>query len=352
MFELRQLLPLAVTGAVAFAGGSALKRLKVPGGMVIGSVAATMALNLTTTLAYMPQLARRAAQICAGAFIACSVRREDLRALAKNWRAPLALLGCLLVLNLAAGTVLYALSDLDPVTCLMCAVPGGITDIPMIAGDMGGDQAIVLTAQFMRLILGLAVFPLAAARAEHGETTSGEERVETDGRRGGLLDFTLTCLFATVGGLAAKAAGIPAGTLIGALLGTLLWGLVSGRQYMPRPARRITQCLAGAYIGCSVGWESLHLMGRCAPGLAAVGAMYVAGCLLIARLLSGCCGLGRRAALLAAMPAGASDVALIASDMKVSVPEVALLQLIRMVAVVTVFPQVIYLLSSLGFPFF
>ena len=62
--------------------------------------------------------------------------------------------------------------------------------------------------------------------------------------------------------------------------------------------------------------------------------------------------LEKRAALLSAMPAGASDVALIAADLNVSIPEVAIMQISRVVAVVAVFPQTIIMLVDLGFPFF
>ena len=51
------------------------------------------------------------------------------------------------------------------------------------------------------------------------------------------------------------------------------------------------------------------------------------------------------AAMLAATPAGASDMALISSDLGVNSKEVIELQIIRMVVVIVVFPQVIYLIS-------
>ena len=49
--------------------------------------------------------------------------------------------------------------------------------------------------------------------------------------------------------------------------------------------------------------------------------------------------------MLAATPAGASDMALISSDLGVNSKEVIELQIIRMVVVIVVFPQVIYHIS-------
>ena len=39
-------------------------------------------------------------------------------------------------------------------------LPGGISDIPMIAADLGADPSVVVTMQFIRLVLGIGCFPL------------------------------------------------------------------------------------------------------------------------------------------------------------------------------------------------
>ena len=63
----------------AFAVGWLFDRLRVPGGMMVGSVVGACALNLLTGQADMPPAAKTAAQIAAGAFIGVGVRREDLK---------------------------------------------------------------------------------------------------------------------------------------------------------------------------------------------------------------------------------------------------------------------------------
>lgn len=156
--------------------------LKIPGAMVIGAAVATAILNLTTEYAYMPILGKIAAQICAGAFIACTITKNDLQQIIKNWRTPFLLVGAMLVLNLVSGSILYALTDFDRVTCYMCMVPGGLSDVPIITEEIGGDPAIVLVAQFIRLIVGLVVFPLIAFHTREKKENTKEEKRDSQKR--------------------------------------------------------------------------------------------------------------------------------------------------------------------------
>ena len=55
------------------------------------------------------------------------------------------------------------------------------------------------------------------------------------------------------------------------------------------------------------------------------------------------CGMTRREAMLVATPAGATDMALISGDLGISSLDLNVLQIIRMITVVSVFPQIIRL---------
>ena len=48
-----------------------------------------------------------------------------------------------LALNLAVGFFIWRVTDLDLLTSLFCAAPGGMTDTPLIALDMGADASMV-----------------------------------------------------------------------------------------------------------------------------------------------------------------------------------------------------------------
>lgn len=345
---------VSLTFLVAFLGGILFLRLKIPGAMIIGAAFATCILNLITPFAYMPLYGKLAAQICSGAFIACSVTRDDCVRIAKNWKGPFILTCGLFILNLITGTLLYVITGMDEITCYFSAIPGGISDTPIVAQELGGDSAIVLVAQLMRLVIGLSVFPLIASRIKSEERTIQNAYVKKRGNNAkkGFLHVSVTLLVAGVGGAVVRKMGVPAGALVGALIAVLVYSILSGKARMTQGLRCITQSLAGAYIGCSIGIDSIKLLIRNAPAMLLIGIMYTVGCFLISIVLHCSCKLTTRAALLAAMPAGVSDVALIAADMNLNIPELAVMQIVRLIMAITVFPHLILTLLNMGFPFF
>ena len=79
---------LSLTFLTALVGGALLFKLKVPGGMMVGAIVSVMILSITSGAAYMPSLAKAAAQCLAGAFIACGIGRNDLKNISKLTPSP------------------------------------------------------------------------------------------------------------------------------------------------------------------------------------------------------------------------------------------------------------------------
>jgi len=75
---------------------------------------------------------------------------------------------------------------------------------------------------------------------------------------------------------------------------------------------------------------------------------YFCACLLIGWFIHNKFGMTLKESMLAATPAGASDMALIASDLGIEGTDVVVLQIIRMLFVVLIFPQVINLIVLLA----
>lgn len=74
-------------------------------------------------------------------------------------RPAIALLSGMLVVNIALGFLMYFISPMDLTTALMCAVPGGISEMPIISVELGADASKVALMQFIRLVFGVGVFP-------------------------------------------------------------------------------------------------------------------------------------------------------------------------------------------------
>ncbi len=339
-----------LVGAVC---GLLFYRLKVPGGMIVGAIIGTAALNIGFGTAYMPGMAKTIAQITAGAFIGCTVSKEVVQRLPRLLKPLFILLGGYLILNLVVGFIVYGISGEKLVTCLMCCVPGGMSDIPIIAADMGASVPKVAVLQFVRMAVGIGFFPamIARAAAQPADAAGAEaapevKKASAPGDRGpGVILATVAV--GTIFGFLGKAAGIPAGTILFATVSVLVFKLSLGRAYIPMWLKRVAQVLTGSYIGCCFGRQELMELKYLILPAVVLLAGYFGNCFLMGWLLPRVTHLNRAEAMLIATPAGASDMALISSDLGVDNPDVAFLQVLRMIIVVTVFPHIVNLVLHL-----
>ena len=331
---------ILLTLVCALAVGYLLDRVHMPGGMMVGAVIGACALGVATGQACMPGPAKTISQIIAGAFIGSGIKREDLREMRAILKPALILLSCLLVVNILAGLGVAATSGLDLMTAMMCCTPGGISDIPMIAADMGADPSVVVVMQFVRLILGIGVFPLMIRAV----TGAGQESLEAKKKEKKAFQakyVLLTLGVATVCGLIGKASPVPAGTMGFATLGSIIFTCVYPKAQMPRTLRKLAQVLSGAYVGASVGLEQLRRLSTLGVPVLILIASYTTACFVIGALLyrAGC--FERAESMLAATPAGASDMALISADLGISNAKLIVLQVLRLITVVLVFPSIL-----------
>ncbi|MBB6214154.1 hypothetical protein HNQ80_000223 [Anaerosolibacter carboniphilus] len=331
--------------------GYLFTRLKIPGGMMVGSIVAVSTFNITTGIAYMPTMGRIAAQVIAGAFIGIGVEKSDLMRLKFIFKPAIVLISGMMILNIVSGLLIYQFSPLDSVTALMCAVPGGMSDIPIISGDMGADASKVAVMQFLRLVTGIGVFPAAIARIARDQGDGKADKEEAYERVASstkdMQSFGMTIIVASAFGFLGKSIGITAGTLILSMISVITLKLLTGKAWMPRWVRRFAQVLAGAYIGCNVQYaDILEMKFLVIPAIILISG-YSLACIIIGLFLHKKFNMPMKEAMLIATPAGASDMALIASDIGVESADVIVLQVIRMIVVVSIFPQIVHMIVKI-----
>ena len=333
---------LLLTLLCALAVGYLLDKIHLPGGMMVGAVIGSCLLGVLTQQSYMPSPAKTFAQIIAGAFIGAGITRDDVREMKTVLRPALILLPCLLLVNIIGGLLIYRTGTMDLMTALMCCVPGGISDIPMIAADMGADPSIVVTMQFIRLVLGIGVFPLLI-RLVAGEGTEKAEAIKKKSKKDFKIQYVvLTFAVAAVCGLIGKVSPLPSGTMGFATLGSIVFACAfPGKAQMPRILRKCAQLLSGAYVGACIGAEQIRTLMHLGVPVVILVTAYLIVCFGVGTLLwkTGC--FDHTEGLLAATPAGASDMALISADLGVNSAKLCVLQVLRLVTVVLVFPSIL-----------
>lgn len=348
-----------ITLLVCTAAGLLMKRWKVPGGMLVGALIGGALLNVLTPYGYMPYAGRFSAQVAAGAYIGALFDRGQLKSVRRVWKPYLSIMFFFLAANLLAGFLIWKTGACDLMTALLCCVPGGMSDTPLIAADLGADVGTVAILQFVRMVTGVVVMPSVIAllvrpgdpvpsEAPPLERTSAEAEPAFQERVPKTVPLAaVTVAVAAVGGGLGKAAGIPAGILVGAMAAVIVMNLTYGRAYLPMPLKRAAQVLSGAYIGCTLTAESIRQLRNLILPAVIILAVYIPMSLLCGWLNAKVFHRDTRESMLSATPGGASDMALIAADLGVESADLMVTQVLRMVTVVLLFPQLVYHLCAL-----
>jgi len=348
------------TFLVGLIGALICFKLKVTGGLMIGSLVAVALFNIITGLAYFPLPAKIFAQIISGAFIGMQVNRKNVSDLKKMAKPTVFLVGGLLIINIIMGFVIYALSDCDLMTSLFAAVPGGVADISIISSDMGADTSRVAVFQLFRMITVLTFFPVLIlpvtkyiTKKQPPSNNSMQEQTETQaspeatGNRKTVdkpvKKTVLTLSIAFVFGVLGAILNIPAGPLLFSTLSVSVLSLWTNNAYMPFAIKRFAMIIAGSYVGSSFIRENLDGIVRLIFPMILLVAGYMVFCVLLGILMSRLFKIDITTALFSCTPAGASDMALLATDLGAAGPQVALLQIARLFCVITIFPRAIEL---------
>lgn len=350
---LNEIIFLLITLAIGTAFGFLFFKLKVPGGYMVGAVVAVAAINIIWGAGYMPKDSKTLVQIIAGSFIGCSMEKSDIKRLPKIIKPTLIMLSAFLLLNLITGFIIYIVSPLDLVTSLMSTVPGGISDTPIIAASMGADAPKVAVMQIVRQVLGIGVLPSLimfydkrkrVPDAHVGDVYS-EKRKKSSTKSWQALLMTLAV--AAVFGVLGKWSRFPSGSFVFPIVAVLILKLKFDFAYLPRWMKQGAQVLSGCYIGSVITMKDVIDLRYLLVPLAIIILGYIANCFGTGILISKTCGFSKKEAMLITTPAGASDMALISSDIGVENTDVVILQVVRAVVVMTLFPQIVNLICCL-----
>jgi len=360
-------LDILLTLAVGGVFGMIFVLLKVPNGLRIGALIGTALLSVFFQAAWMPSQTKFFVQIIAGALVGCTMERSDLRRLPMVIKPTAITLGTFLFLNLSIGSIIHTISPLDWATSLLCVVPGGVTDIPIIASAMGADTPKVAVVQLARYIMGVTIFaPMILAydnfREKNKAAPSGHEAAPSAGGIPGITadgsgamkrekskinsPSALICTLA-VGfgaGFLGSFTGIPAGTFLFSVVGVMVLKLKFDFAYISPWAKKTALLVSGCYIGSLMTMEDVKSFGALALPLVLVLGGYIANCFITGKIISKTCGFSRKEGMLTTAPAGAADIALNSADIGVSNTDVIIIQVTRAIVAAGIFPQIINLL--------
>lgn len=362
------LMNFLITLVIGFTGGKIAKSLKIPAGLMIGSMLSVAVYNIFTSGAAIPPDMRIVTQIAAGAFIGSDIKRKEVLALRNLLKPALLMLSGMLLLSVVIAIILWKLTGIDFVTALFASAPGGVMDMTLISQEMGADASKVAILQLFRLIVVISLFPtiLRAISVRYGYkdqklSPAVSDRSDRDGKvvestadpvavdsqnpppikKNRVSNILLTAAIATIGGLLGYLLKVPAGAITFSMAAAAVFNISSGRGYVPGVVRNGTQVVAGVLIGAGVTIGDVYnLKGVIVPAMVLLFGFIFMN-IILAVFISKTGSLDLITALFSSAPGGLTDMALIASELGADAPKVALLQLSRIICVISLFPWVI-----------
>lgn len=335
---------------IAVAGGLLLRRLRIPAAMLVSAFVAVSAWSLLISDVAVPGNIRLCAQCLSGAFVGMGLRKENLLQLRKSVAPTICLLLGYFLFTLLLGSLVALLSPLDLLTALLCATPGGISELALAADTYGAHAGAVTVLQVSRNVVGVCVFPILIRMLCQSESRESEEKaISWKSAAISLPTLIQSVLVIVLLGLLGKLSGIGAGPFLGTLLGVALLRLIAGMTIvLPNWLRLMGQLCAGLYIGSSLQVQDLSLLRYLALPAVLISGGYFLFSLVFGKVLSTRFGKEKKEALLTSTAAGASDMALIAADLGIESADLVAFQIFRWVFVSAAWPPILLWISRIA----
>lgn len=349
---------ILITLAIAAAGGLLGRKLRIPAGTILGAIVFVVIFNLATDLAFVPADSRVLLQILAGIVLGSSVTKKDVLSLRLLLLPCLVLVTGMIILNFFFGFLMFRFGGLDLKTALFATAPGGLVDMALIADELGANMLQVSGLHLFRILFIFIALPGMFYRIVNGKNGTRRKRpnaplpidneVMASGhiarkisRVNDLKAFILTLLIAAAGGICFWLIGINAGALIGSMVAVAAFNVFTGKAFCPTHLRTVVQIAAGAFVGQSMDRDGLAAMWALPVPLLIMVVSVLTFTLLISLVMSRLTRLDHTTCLLASAPGGLQEMALIAEDLKSDAPKVLVLQTVRLVVVIILFPTML-----------
>ena len=153
-----------------------------------------------------------------------------------------------------------------------------------------------------------------------------------------IINLILTLIIAILGGYLASKKKVPAAYMLGALFLVALFNICSNKAFLPNYFKFITQIATGTFIGSKFRSEDIKMLKKVIiPGMTMILLM-ITFSFILSYLMSTFLGIDNLTSFFATAPGGIMDISLIAYDFKANTSQVALLQLIRLISVISFVP--------------
>jgi uncharacterized protein len=329
----------AVLLAASLLVGGVLEWARLPGAVMLGPLAAAIAVQMAGGTVRVPRTLMVAAQAVIGCLVAQAITPAIVDGFVRQWPVFVAVVA----LSVAAGAGIgWTMSRLRIIpgksTAVWGMLPGAATVMMVMAEEHGADFRLVAFMQYLRVVLVAAAASVVALMFVHG----GGGRFSA-----GLFppvdvpNLAMTAAVALAGGVLGLASRIPAGVLLGPLvLGAVLNVLGVVRVEVPPVVLIASFALIGWNTGLRFTRDVLTAAAAALPQSIGATVLLMAFCGVVAWGLVVLLHIDPLTAYLATSPGGMDAAAIIAASTRVDLPFVMSLQAFRLMMLLVAGPPI------------
>jgi membrane AbrB-like protein len=324
----------------AVLGGMAFKLLHLPIPWMLGAmIAVLLGSNVLTGYYEWPGQIRNIGMIIVGYTIGLSMTAAALKEIGHQLPMMLLMAILLMVVCLGIAFLVSKLSDTDFKTALLASVPGGLTQIIILAEETDGvDITVVTVTQVIRLMLIVLCIPLLIFspifHQAHGTAATIVPAAAAPAASAAWSSpLLILCIFALASVACAWAGDkikLPTAFMLGPVIGTaaLQLGGLHGPA-LPAVIIDAAQLMIGAYVGLLLKPQRLPNKLRALSLAIGSGLLLTLGALGLTVLLSEFQPISKPTSLLSLAPGGMDQMGIIANEIHADLSMVAGYQLFR-----------------------
>ncbi|HLR09394.1 MAG TPA: AbrB family transcriptional regulator [Bacillota bacterium] len=324
-----------ITLIVAIIGGMFFKLLHIPVPWLLGPmIIMVLGKNVLKWHLTWHDSLRDTGMVIVGYTIGLSMTTAALREMANQ--LPSMLLLTLLLMLWCAGIayVVSRLSNTDFQSALLGSIPGGLTQVVVLAEETKGiNLAVVTVTQVIRLMIIVISMPLLVSipifnqSTAENMSTSAASVAESAPLFPNIVFFAVVCIaFAVIG----NKINFPTAYLLGPLIATVLLQLAGlNGPHLPAPLINVAQLMIGTHIGLMLETDQIDHKARSISLAIGSGLMLMLGSILLAMLLTGMHHVTKATALLSLAPGGMDQMSIIAHAIGADLSIVSGYQLFR-----------------------
>jgi membrane AbrB-like protein len=329
--------PLALAIVIGTVGGFVFNWLKMPlawmlGACVFSTVAAFAGLRIG-----MRVRLRQGMIIIMGVLLGSGFTPDLLQQLGK-WGVSLCVMTGMTMTGATLGYFWFRrFTNWDKVTCYFAAMPGGLNDMTIMGGAMGGQERAIALAHALRILTVVLTIPVWY-RLVNGAQTSVLAMVHGP-TNNDWKDYAVLIGCGVIGAVVGRLLRLPASFMIGPMLMSAiahLAGLTNSKP--PGELVAAAQIVMGAGIGCRFVGAALDQLHK-ELGASIGAAVILIGCAVIfAKFTVAITGLNLDATVLSYAPGGFAEMSLIGLALGIEVAMVATHHLFRLFLIVLTSP--------------